>query len=194
MAQKVLKNAKLACSRLGLYRMPFAWAARSEASVTPSPVWNYTFSAVTLRFIHYYSDLDVMTKSASIQCKIEAFLHHFLPSISHDVLLRCYIMYMTKTLHSSFGVKWPVNAVFPFFSADLCLKMLQELWTKTLASQLFTDRTAASCQTTTCSNCSLTSGSTFLFGRFSSLLLSVLPCTPKKTLAQIQENKQANKL
>uniref|UniRef100_A0A8C4I718 Dedicator of cytokinesis 9 n=1 Tax=Dicentrarchus labrax TaxID=13489 RepID=A0A8C4I718_DICLA len=28
-AQKVLKNAKLACSRLGQYRMPFAWAARS---------------------------------------------------------------------------------------------------------------------------------------------------------------------
>ncbi|KAG7502194.1 hypothetical protein JOB18_015560 [Solea senegalensis] len=27
-AQKVLKNAKLACSRLGTYRMPFAWAAR----------------------------------------------------------------------------------------------------------------------------------------------------------------------
>ncbi|XP_066562848.1 dedicator of cytokinesis protein 9 isoform X9 [Amia ocellicauda] len=27
-AQKVLKNAKLACSRLGQYRMPFAWAAR----------------------------------------------------------------------------------------------------------------------------------------------------------------------
>ncbi|KAM9327750.1 dedicator of cytokinesis protein 9-like [Pholidichthys leucotaenia] len=28
MAQKVLKNAKIACSRLGQYRMPFAWAAR----------------------------------------------------------------------------------------------------------------------------------------------------------------------
>nr|XP_015218956.1 PREDICTED: dedicator of cytokinesis protein 9 isoform X8 [Lepisosteus oculatus] len=28
-AQKVLKNAKVACSRLGQYRMPFAWAARS---------------------------------------------------------------------------------------------------------------------------------------------------------------------
>ncbi|XP_023820909.1 dedicator of cytokinesis protein 9 isoform X5 [Oryzias latipes] len=27
-AQKVLKNAKTACSRLGQYRMPFAWAAR----------------------------------------------------------------------------------------------------------------------------------------------------------------------
>uniref|UniRef100_A0A8C2ZWK5 Dedicator of cytokinesis 9 n=1 Tax=Cyclopterus lumpus TaxID=8103 RepID=A0A8C2ZWK5_CYCLU len=27
-AQKVLKNAKLACGRLGHYRMPFAWAAR----------------------------------------------------------------------------------------------------------------------------------------------------------------------
>ncbi|XP_048834396.1 dedicator of cytokinesis protein 9-like isoform X15 [Brienomyrus brachyistius] len=27
-AQKVLKNARLACSRLGQYRMPFAWAAR----------------------------------------------------------------------------------------------------------------------------------------------------------------------
>uniref|UniRef100_A0A6Q2YUV2 Dedicator of cytokinesis 9b n=1 Tax=Esox lucius TaxID=8010 RepID=A0A6Q2YUV2_ESOLU len=27
-SQKVLKNAKLACSRLGKYRMPFAWAAR----------------------------------------------------------------------------------------------------------------------------------------------------------------------
>ncbi|KAJ8338531.1 hypothetical protein SKAU_G00374970 [Synaphobranchus kaupii] len=27
-AQKVLKNVKLACSRLGQYRMPFAWAAR----------------------------------------------------------------------------------------------------------------------------------------------------------------------
>ncbi|GLD64791.1 dedicator of cytokinesis protein 9-like isoform X2 [Lates japonicus] len=28
MAQKVLKNAKTACSRLGQYRMPFAWSAR----------------------------------------------------------------------------------------------------------------------------------------------------------------------
>ncbi|XP_029926220.1 dedicator of cytokinesis protein 9 isoform X1 [Myripristis murdjan] len=28
MAQKVLKNAKTACSRLGQYKMPFAWAAR----------------------------------------------------------------------------------------------------------------------------------------------------------------------
>ncbi|XP_010771881.1 dedicator of cytokinesis protein 9-like [Notothenia coriiceps] len=28
-AQKVLKNAKLACCRLGQYRMPFAWAART---------------------------------------------------------------------------------------------------------------------------------------------------------------------
>ncbi|KAM8976413.1 dedicator of cytokinesis protein 9 isoform 2-T2 [Pelodytes ibericus] len=28
-AQKVLKNAKQACSRLGQYRMPFAWAART---------------------------------------------------------------------------------------------------------------------------------------------------------------------
>ncbi|XP_034072743.1 dedicator of cytokinesis protein 9 isoform X7 [Gymnodraco acuticeps] len=28
MSQKVLKNAKMACSRLGQYRMPFAWAAR----------------------------------------------------------------------------------------------------------------------------------------------------------------------
>lgn len=27
-AQKVLKNAKQACQRLGQYRMPFAWAAR----------------------------------------------------------------------------------------------------------------------------------------------------------------------
>ncbi|XP_028992394.1 dedicator of cytokinesis protein 9 isoform X10 [Betta splendens] len=27
-AQRVLKNAKMACSRLGQYRMPFAWAAR----------------------------------------------------------------------------------------------------------------------------------------------------------------------
>lgn len=30
MAQKVLKNAKTACSRLGQYRMPFAWSARYE--------------------------------------------------------------------------------------------------------------------------------------------------------------------
>lgn len=30
MAQKVLKNAKMACHRLGQYRMPFAWAARYE--------------------------------------------------------------------------------------------------------------------------------------------------------------------
>lgn len=29
-AQKVLKNAKMACHRLGQYRMPFAWAARYE--------------------------------------------------------------------------------------------------------------------------------------------------------------------
>lgn len=41
--------------------------------------------------------------------------------------------------------------------------MLLELWTKALASQLCTDRTAASCRTRTCSNCSLTSGSMFVF-------------------------------
>lgn len=34
MAQKVLKNAKTACGRLGQYRMPFAWAARYEAIYT----------------------------------------------------------------------------------------------------------------------------------------------------------------
>lgn len=33
-AQKVLKNAKVACSRLGQYRMPFAWAARYEGFFT----------------------------------------------------------------------------------------------------------------------------------------------------------------
>lgn len=53
------------------------------------------------------------------------------------------------------------NDVFFSVSAGLCSKMHQELWTKALASQLFTDRTAASCQTRTCSNCSLTSESMF---------------------------------
>ena len=48
-------------------------------------------------------------------------------------------------------------------SAGLCLKMHQELWTKALASQLFTDKTAASCQMRTCSNCSLTSESMSFF-------------------------------
>lgn len=40
--------------------------------------------------------------------------------------------------------------------------MHQELWTKALASRLFTGRTAASCQTRTCSSCSLTSESALL--------------------------------
>lgn len=33
MAQKVLKNAKTACSRLGQYRMPFAWSARYKKTL-----------------------------------------------------------------------------------------------------------------------------------------------------------------
>lgn len=40
-AQKVLKNAKLACSRLGQYRMPFAWAARWARTS-----WKLLFSSV----------------------------------------------------------------------------------------------------------------------------------------------------
>lgn len=48
------------------------------------------------------------------------------------------------------------SIIFSVLSADLCSKMHQGLWTKALASQLFTDRTAANCQTRTCSNCSLT--------------------------------------
>lgn len=35
-AQKVLKNARVACSRLGQYRMPFAWTARSDTALLGS--------------------------------------------------------------------------------------------------------------------------------------------------------------
>lgn len=51
----------------------------------------------------------------------------------------------------------------PFLVVGSCLKMHLELWTKALVSQLFTDRTAASCPTKTCSNCSLTSESRLFF-------------------------------
>lgn len=37
-AQKVLKNAKVACSRLGQYKMPFAWTAR-----WPTAAWRSDF-------------------------------------------------------------------------------------------------------------------------------------------------------
>lgn len=48
-AQKVLKNAKMACHRLGHYRMPFAWAVRYctcttfliELCYTPIQTWIY---------------------------------------------------------------------------------------------------------------------------------------------------------
>lgn len=53
------------------------------------------------------------------------------------------------------------QCLFPSLSAGLCSKMHQELWTRALASRLFIDRTAASCQTRTCSNCWLTSESMF---------------------------------
>uniref|UniRef100_A0A3B3CZC8 Dedicator of cytokinesis 9b n=1 Tax=Oryzias melastigma TaxID=30732 RepID=A0A3B3CZC8_ORYME len=59
-AQKVLKNAKTACSRLGQYRMPFAWAARSvfkDASGTLDK--NARFSALYRQDSSKLSDEDM---------------------------------------------------------------------------------------------------------------------------------------
>uniref|UniRef100_A0A3Q0T1I1 Dedicator of cytokinesis 9b n=1 Tax=Amphilophus citrinellus TaxID=61819 RepID=A0A3Q0T1I1_AMPCI len=60
MAQKVLKNAKIACSRLGQYRMPFAWAARpvfKDASGTLDK--NARFSALYRQDSSRLSDEDM---------------------------------------------------------------------------------------------------------------------------------------
>ncbi|CAL1598352.1 unnamed protein product [Knipowitschia caucasica] len=59
-AQKVLKNAKTACSRLGQYRMPFAWAARpvfKDASGTLDK--SARFSAVYRQDSSKLSDEDM---------------------------------------------------------------------------------------------------------------------------------------
>ncbi|KAM4710943.1 dedicator of cytokinesis protein 9-like isoform 1-T1 [Anableps anableps] len=59
-AQKVLKNAKTACSRLGQYRMPFAWAARpvfKDASGTLEK--NTRFSALYRQDSSKLSDEDM---------------------------------------------------------------------------------------------------------------------------------------
>ncbi|XP_043966230.1 dedicator of cytokinesis protein 9 isoform X10 [Gambusia affinis] len=59
-AQKVLKNAKTACSRLGQYRMPFAWAARpvfKDASGTLEK--NARFSALYRQDSSKLSDEDM---------------------------------------------------------------------------------------------------------------------------------------
>ncbi|KAM8905418.1 dedicator of cytokinesis protein 9 isoform 3-T3 [Spinachia spinachia] len=60
MAQKVLKNAKMACSRLGQYRMPFAWAARpvfKDASGTLDK--SFRFSALYRQDSSKLSDEDM---------------------------------------------------------------------------------------------------------------------------------------
>ncbi|XP_037328853.2 dedicator of cytokinesis protein 9 isoform X6 [Pungitius pungitius] len=60
MAQKVLKNAKTACSRLGQYRMPFAWAARpvfKDASGTLDK--SFRFSALYRQDSSKLSDEDM---------------------------------------------------------------------------------------------------------------------------------------
>ncbi|XP_077958400.1 dedicator of cytokinesis protein 9 isoform X1 [Gasterosteus aculeatus] len=60
MAQKVLKNAKTACSRLGQYRMPFAWAARpvfKDASGTLDK--SFRFSALYRQDSSRLSDEDM---------------------------------------------------------------------------------------------------------------------------------------
>lgn len=49
-----------------------------------------------------------------------------------------------------------------FLPAGLCSRTPRGLWTRALASRLCTGRTAASCQTRTCSSCSPTSGSTLV--------------------------------
>ncbi|XP_048348400.1 dedicator of cytokinesis protein 9 isoform X8 [Sphaerodactylus townsendi] len=60
-AQKVLKNAKQACQRLGQYRMPFAWAARSlfkDASGTLDK--NARFSALYKQDSNKLSNEDML--------------------------------------------------------------------------------------------------------------------------------------
>ncbi|KAJ7319838.1 hypothetical protein JRQ81_019349 [Phrynocephalus forsythii] len=60
-AQKVLKNAKQACQRLGQYRMPFAWAARTlfkDASGTLDK--NARFSALYKQDSNKLSNEDIL--------------------------------------------------------------------------------------------------------------------------------------
>ncbi|XP_063103034.1 dedicator of cytokinesis protein 9 isoform X4 [Cavia porcellus] len=60
-AQKVLKNAKQACQRLGLYRMPFAWAARTLFKDTAGNLdKNARFSAVYRQDSNKLSNDDML--------------------------------------------------------------------------------------------------------------------------------------
>uniref|UniRef100_A0A8C5KVI7 Dedicator of cytokinesis 9 n=1 Tax=Jaculus jaculus TaxID=51337 RepID=A0A8C5KVI7_JACJA len=60
-AQKVLKNAKQACQRLGQYRMPFAWAARTLFKDTSGNLdRNARFSAVYRQDSNKLSNEDVL--------------------------------------------------------------------------------------------------------------------------------------
>ncbi|XP_060247615.1 dedicator of cytokinesis protein 9 isoform X8 [Meriones unguiculatus] len=60
-AQKVLKNAKQACQRLGQYRMPFAWAARTLFKDTSGNLdKNARFSAIYRQDSNKLSNDDLM--------------------------------------------------------------------------------------------------------------------------------------
>ncbi|XP_077199945.1 dedicator of cytokinesis protein 9 isoform X3 [Paroedura picta] len=60
-AQKVLKNAKQACQRLGQYRMPFAWAARSLFKDTSGTLdKNARFSALYKQDSNKLSNEDML--------------------------------------------------------------------------------------------------------------------------------------
>ncbi|XP_074845616.1 dedicator of cytokinesis protein 9 isoform X2 [Carettochelys insculpta] len=67
-AQKVLKNAKQACQRLGQYRMPFAWAARTlfkDASGTLDK--NARFSALYRQDSNKLSNEDMLKSLADFR-------------------------------------------------------------------------------------------------------------------------------
>lgn len=167
-AQKVLKNAKLACSRLGQYRMPFAWAARyfvflnQEDALFMKPVcacnrWKlfgfiYRYKKTNPKlFITYCSFMFFFTGSAvPINTHTRAHTHQ---QSSNDKLTSRDLGYtLRETCMPSF-----FNSAL--LLPGLCSKMHQGHWTKVPASLPSTDRTATSCPMMTCSNCWLTSES-----------------------------------
>nr|XP_060625526.1 dedicator of cytokinesis protein 9 isoform X13 [Anolis sagrei ordinatus] len=97
-AQKVLKNAKQACQRLGQYRMPFAWAARTlfkDASGTLDK--NARFSALykqdsnklsnedLLKFLADFRKPEKMAKLPVILGNLDITIDNVSPDISNFV-------------------------------------------------------------------------------------------------------------
>ncbi|XP_061641112.1 dedicator of cytokinesis protein 9-like isoform X1 [Phyllopteryx taeniolatus] len=102
MPQKVLKNAKMACSRLGQYRMPFAWSARpvfKDASGTLDK--NTRFSALYRQDSNKLTDEDMLKfltdfRKPEKMAKLPLLLGNL------DVTIDCVALDVTNCLTSSY--------------------------------------------------------------------------------------------